>query len=272
MQNKLFIVEGLPCVGKSTTSKYLAGLLEDRGCKVKWQDEGTGNHLADYEFHSYITKKEFERFSKEEQQQILKVSNLQLEGYIVPLNQFQGELFQKLLKHKIYDFLPWEQEKPVMLKGWREFAKHANEQEIYIFNCCLLQNPMCETMMRFNLPYEQSKAYISEILNEIKALQPVIIYLSQSHIAERISAIAGKRDAEWLAQVIDYHVSGAYGQTNHLIGFEGDIQCLKERQEREIKLLEELNITHMIIQDPYEDWCRTYKAIEGYISKHLCRH
>ena len=47
--NRLIIVEGLPCSGKSTTSKYIA----DRIGAV-FYDEGSGDHPTDYEFHAFI--------------------------------------------------------------------------------------------------------------------------------------------------------------------------------------------------------------------------
>ena len=89
MKNRLFIIEGLPCSGKSTTSAFVASLLEQKG-KVCFVDEGTGNHPADYEFHALAPAGFFS--DKEE---------------IVSLSQFSGEMFDKLLQYKIYDFLPW---------------------------------------------------------------------------------------------------------------------------------------------------------------------
>ncbi len=52
---RLYIVEGLPCSGKSTTAKYIADLFEKSGKKVCFFDEGSGKHPADYEYHAYIT-------------------------------------------------------------------------------------------------------------------------------------------------------------------------------------------------------------------------
>ena len=46
MEN-LIIVEGLPCSGKSTTSKYIADRFN-----AKYYDENSGIHPADYEFNS----------------------------------------------------------------------------------------------------------------------------------------------------------------------------------------------------------------------------
>ena len=44
---RLFIVEGLPCSGKSTTAKYMAERLSAMGRRVLCVDEGTGEHPAD---------------------------------------------------------------------------------------------------------------------------------------------------------------------------------------------------------------------------------
>ena len=119
--HRLIIVEGLPCSGKSTTSKYIADSIG-----AEFYDEGSGNHPADYEFHSFIKNKELCSFSPEEQVLIKQNAVSKADGYIISLSLFSGELFDKLLQHKIYDFLPWKTEKPVMLDKWTEFV-HAAE-------------------------------------------------------------------------------------------------------------------------------------------------
>ena len=53
---KLYIVEGLPFSGKSTTSRHIAEALRRRGHPVACWDEGSGNHPADYEFHAFLTE------------------------------------------------------------------------------------------------------------------------------------------------------------------------------------------------------------------------
>ena len=60
--NNIIIVEGLPCSGKSTTSKYLADKL-----RTKYFDENSGNNPVDYEFDSFIKESELVNFDKEEQ-------------------------------------------------------------------------------------------------------------------------------------------------------------------------------------------------------------
>lgn len=148
MKNRLFIIEGLPCSGKSSTSAFVASLLErEEKEKVCFVDEGSGNHPADYEFHA-----------------LAPAGLLSGEEEIVPLAQYSGELFDQLLQYKIYDFLPWETEMPLMLEKWQQFVRESEENQVYVFNCVLLQNPMCETMMRFGFAEEGSKNYIEKIV------------------------------------------------------------------------------------------------------------
>ena len=53
MANRLYIIEGLPCSGKSTTSAFVAEILKQKH-NVCYVDEGSGNHPADYEFHAFL--------------------------------------------------------------------------------------------------------------------------------------------------------------------------------------------------------------------------
>lgn len=263
-ENKLYIVEGLPCSGKSTTCKYVADILRFSGRKVVHIDEGTGKHPADYEFQSFISKKALAEFSKEEQEIILECSKSNNDGYIVELSLLYGELFDKALNYKIYDFLDWEIENEIMLEKWREFANGCGDN-VYVFNCCLLQNPMCETMMRFGFDIQVSKKYILEICNIIKELNPIVIYLANSDVKTSISNTCHERGSEWLNSVIDYHVNGVYGKEHKLAGFDGYISCLEERQRRELEIIKELPVKSLVIENAHEDWKNAYNTIHEFI-------
>ena len=246
MKNRLFIIEGLPCSGKSTTSSFVASLLEKKGdiCLI---DEGTGNHPADYEFHALAPAGLVS--DKEE---------------IVSLSKFTGEMFDKLLQYKIYDFLPWEIEMPIMLDKWRQFVQTSNENTTYIFNCVLLQNPMCETMMRFGFSEDESERYISKIVDIIQSMKPVVIYLKNTDIADSIKHTAKERPS-WLDSVIDYHVNGSYGKQIGAEGFDGYIKCLEERQARELRILSGLPVEKLIVDNPQRDWNSAQEIIKKYL-------
>ena len=242
MNHRLYIIEGLPCSGKSTTSAFVAELLKQQG-KVCFVDEGTGNHPADYEFHAPAP-----------------AGLISDEVQIVSLKDYSGELFDQLLQYKIYDFLPWKTEKPVMLEKWRQFVREAQEDMIYVFNCVLLQNPMCETMMRFGFSEEESRQHIAQIAEIIRPLNPVVIYLKNEDIADSVRKAAAERPG-WLDSVIDYHVHGAYGKSIEAKGFEGYIHCLTERQERELRILSTLPVESLILENPQRDWNAAHEQL-----------
>ena len=250
--NNLIIIEGLPCSGKSTTAEFIAGKLG-----AKYFDEDCGNHPADYEYHAFIDNSALDSFSENDHELIRAVSIRKVDGFIVPLRKFTGDLLEKLLQYKIYDGLPWETERPVMLDKWHEFVNNARHGR-YVFNCVLLQNPMCETMMRFGFEITESARYIGEICNIIAPLDPFVVYLRCSKIRPLIEKAIPERGNDWLNAVIDYHCKGGYGKKRGLSGFEGYISALEERQRREVAILESLKWQYLIIDDPANDWGKTY--------------
>ena len=259
--NRLIIVEGLPCSGKSTAAKYIADKLN-----AKFYDEGSGEHPADYEFSAFIGSDELRNFSSDEQKLIEADSVRKLGGYVVSLNKFGGEMFDKLLRYKIYDFLPWEIEKPVMLDKWREFVNNAAAKERYVFNCVLLQNPMCETMMRFGFDTETSFEYINSICDIISPLEPFVVYLHTDNIRSIIEKTSAERGSDWFNGVIDYHCNGAYGKAHKFAGFDGYIAALEERQRRETAILQRLNVRNIIIIEPQKNRNSAYSQIIRHIS------
>ena len=264
--DRLYIIEGLPCSGKSTTSKYVADMLEKQGKKVVFVDEGSGDHPADYEFSAYFTDEELAELSEDEKAQLSAIGEKQENGIVVPLSELSGEMFDKALQRKIYDFLPWEKEKPIMLARWREFAENVDSDTTYVFNCVLLQNPMCETMMRFGFSEEQSADHIREIADIIAPLSPVVIYLRNDDIVQCVKKASSEREG-WLPAVIDYHCGGAYGISIAAEGMDGYIACLEERQKRELRILEKLPVKSIVLDNAHRNWNGAYDKIGEWICR-----
>lgn len=260
MGKKLYIIEGTPCSGKSTTGKYLAELID-----AEYIDEGSGNHPADYEFHAFITEQELSDFSESERKEISEKSKRLHGGIICPLSSFNGNLFDKLLQHKIYDFLPWNVEKSIMLDKWREFADfyvNQSNDKPFVFNSVILQNPMCETMIRFGFSKEESESYIIEICKILKDIDTTVIYLKSNDISGNVRNALPERGNEWLDAVIEYHINGNYGRSKNLNGFDGYIKALEERQIRELDILQRLPIHSVIIDNPQKNWDTAYMQIK----------
>lgn len=240
--SRLLIVEGLPCSGKSSVARFLAETLQQAGKTVCFVDEGTGNHPADYEHHALA------------------------DGQIIPLSQVSPAELPALLPRKIYDGLPWGTEAPLMLDKWRQFVREAEPETVYVFNCVLLQNPMCETMMRFNLPEEASAAHIRQIAEIIRPLAPLVIYLHNDDVARSVQQSAGERPG-WLEAVIAYHAGGGYGRSVGAAGFDGYIACLAERQRREERILASLPLRHLTLVNPQRDWPAAHAQLRAWLKE-----
>lgn len=181
---------------------------------------------------------------------------------VVPLAEYSEEQLARLLPYKIYDALPWEIERPLMLEKWRNFVRDAQPDTTYVFNCVLLQNPMCETMMRFGFSESESQYYIEEIAKIIASMNPLVIYLKNDDITESVRKAAAERPG-WMDAVIDYHVNGAYGKSIGAHGFDGYVRCLKERQQRELRILAALPVDKWILDNPQKDWKMAKKNIKA---------
>ncbi len=249
---KLYVVEGLPCAGKSATSRSIAEELRRRGHPVAYRDEGTGDHPADYEFHAFLTEAQLVALGGGA---LRPVAEPVPGGLILPLARVESEWLERLLPYKIYDGLPWAVEQPLMLRRWRTWAAAAARRDgISVFNCVFLQNPLCEAMMRFDLPRDAIRRHVADILSIIRPLNPTIVYLETRRVAELIADVARERDPEWLRAVIDYHTLQGYGQSHGLTGFEGYAACLEARQRLELEILRSLDVRQIVLTDPFADW------------------
>ncbi len=268
---RLIIVEGLPGCGKSTMGKSIAGLLAKQGVRAEFTDEGTGSHPADYEFHAYISAENMKKFSFFERAQLKKLGEEHEGGRIIELSSLSGKLFDKALEYKIYDYLDWQTESPLMFERWEQFAKTADSDTVNIFNCCLIQNTMCETMVRFDYDAEVSLGHINGILSRVKELAPVVIYINEENFRFLIEAVADERGEDWLNGVVSYHTGGEYGRKHSLSGFDGYIECLEERRRRELEIVSRLDIPCLVLNDPSRDRAGAWQRVQDFILQYIDR-
>ena len=146
-----------------------------------------------------------------------------------------------------YDFAGFAEEREKILAKWRDFVSDADRGTVYVFNCIYLQNPMCETMMRFGMSEAESLHYISEITEIIRPLHPLIVYLDQPDPKAAIDRVRSARGSAWLDMVIAYHTEQGYGRQNGLSGYDGYIRCLAERRRREMRILMQTGIRYRTV-------------------------
>ena len=147
-----------------------------------------------------------------------------------------------------YDFPDFSTERTMILGKWKSFVNTASRDTVYVFNCVFLQNPMCETMMRFGMDEDASQRYIYEIAEIIKPLSPVVFYIDTPDAKSMVDRVLDERGDGWLNAVIEYHVAQGYGKAHELSGYDGYIKCLEERRRRELRILQSIDINSFLLR------------------------
>lgn len=139
--------------------------------------------------------------------------------------------------------LPFDIHVELMVGRWRRFVERVKgEDGTYVFECGFLQNPYTIGMVAQDVPNEQIEAYIETVADLLAPLDPTVVYLETADVPTVFRDVYAERPTEWQRGFVEYYTTRAYAQANGLGGIEGTIQLLKDRQRRELSLLERLSV------------------------------
>lgn len=192
MKSKLILIEGLPGTGKTTTAKIAKGVLNEFSTNNKLYLEGNLDHPADYDRVAYFNDREYNTLlneNKRYQNLIKQISIKKDNGYFIKYLQnkiklkdkFPDQLYKKIIKNDIYE-LPLDLNQELIINYWEEFKKTKKVDTVYIFECCFIQNPVTVSLVRDNAKIDKTIDYILKLLEQVKDLNPVLIYLYQNDI------------------------------------------------------------------------------------------
>lgn len=247
MSVKLFLVEGLPGSGKTTTAEALTRLLQEQQINTRLHIEGDLNHPADYESIAYLTLGEWTDFqSKYASLEVLRFAEVFNDYVLISYRQWQSKqnvpeaALSFLQARDIYE-LPFELHQSLILKKWEAFVAQAlTTDTTYVFECCFLQNPLTMGLIKYDLPEATLQAYIERIATIITPLQPVLVYVDQQDVERSFRKALQERPTEWADEFVSYYTEQAYGVNHSLLGVEGTIAILRERKALEHQLLKTL--------------------------------
>lgn len=247
MKAKLYLMEGLPGSGKTTTAEALTRLLQEQQINTRLHIEGDLNHPADYESVAYLTLSEWVEFqSKYASLEVLRFAEVFNDYVLVPYRQWQSKqnvaeaALSFLQARDIYE-LPFELHQSLILKKWEAFVAQALiANTTYIFECCFLQNPLTMGLIKYDLPEATLQAYIERIATIITPLQPVLVYVDQQDVERSFRKALQERPTEWADEFVSYYTEQAFGVNRSLSGVNGTISILQARQALERQLLKTL--------------------------------
>ena len=212
MKNRLILLEGLPGTGKSTNSFKLYEQLSNNGKKVDWVHEVSQPHPVLFFTESCMTKEEFQNF-------IMKypeVSELfdevaEVRKTTVGIDQdtvsrrwqdsAEQAWYQELLQ---YDAFPISLDRYELqaLEKWEAFAKKAMEDEetVFILDSSLFQYQIFTYLLKAS-SYERLEAFVRKIVECIKPLNPLLIYLYREHTEDSIEFLKEQRGEQDLVSI-----------------------------------------------------------------------
>lgn len=265
MKTKLIMVEGIPGSGKTTFAGKIAELLKGQGQAVNLYLEGMA-HPADLAWTARLSGDAFQALLaqyKDQQEQMQEQTRWEGEFALISytqLHEMPPEFYEEMSRHEVYDlgvsadlFCKLHEER------WRAFGeKAALEPEINIFECAYFQNHINELMFWHKADEKMLLEHLTRLQNNVSALSPVLIYLSQPDIEHTIGRIAKERVSEqygnWIDKCIEYCENSPFGKEHTLLGFEGALEVFRLRKQLELKLLPMLPLQYKIVEYEDGDW------------------
>ncbi|WP_242303753.1 hypothetical protein [Bacillus cereus group sp. BfR-BA-01350] len=253
MNTKLIIVEGLPGFGKSTTAKLINEILNQNKIEVELFLEGNLNHPADYDGVSCFNKFEFDRLvsnSGDFKEVLLKRVLKKGSNYLLPYrkiknefgDQFSDELCNNISRNDIYE-LPFEKNVELITDKWQDFAEIALEDnKVYIFECCFIQNPLTIGMIKYGEQKEKIINYVMKVAKIIENLNPMLFYVEQDDLEFSFRKALKERNPEWSKGIVDYYTNQGYGKEHNHLGVEGAIKVLEARRDLELEIFDMLKM------------------------------
>jgi hypothetical protein len=278
LNTKLILVEGIPGSGKTSTAEYISSYLNRKNIANELFKEGNLDHPADYESTACLSKDEFREIQSQlriDKRLFSNYTTNKEDYYLIEYGKLyhdnkiniSDQILNQLAESDVYNLPPAEHSRLVKDK-WSSFAKAAATQEqVNIFECCFLQNPLTTMMAYHNTSKDYIIKHVKDLEQIISELNPLLILLEAKNIEEQFDRVKKERSEEWLNFVIDYVTNQSYGQENNLDGYSGLIEFYQNLAELELNIFSKLKMRKILIKDPHSNWEQNYQKINSFLKK-----
>ena len=230
LDTKLIFIEGLPGLGKTTTSVWLAKRLILRGFRVNFLEESQPQHP------------------------------LNVGGDLHPACSTPGEvLFQRYTPDSyIQESLErWQAAVPVALQS----------EAINVLDSYPFQNSV-RILLQMDAPIDVIREYFKQVESFTTPLHPVLIYYDQpdtTYAKDHFTQIAARRGSAWTEYATALVLRCPYAGNRHLQDFEGVLTFLADYKNLIDILLEQSRIPRIILDHGFDDWAEFYRQIEDFL-------
>ena len=129
------------------------------------------------------------------------------------------------------------------------FGETYKTNEIYIFDCGLLQRPLFFSMILGNLSEEETFSHLRNMYGNYENLPCQLFYLESRNFVSDFRSIYRSRDSDYRDSIESVWNKSKYGMEKKLKGLEGAIEVLKYFKELKERFLYKLNLLPVIIDN-----------------------
>ena len=129
------------------------------------------------------------------------------------------------------------------------FGETYKTDEIYIFDCGLLQRPLFFSMIINNLSEEATFSHLRNMYGNYENLPCQLFYLESRNFVSDFRSIYRSRGSDYRDSIESVWNKSKYGMEKKLKGLEGAIEVLKYFKELKERFLYKLNLLPVIIDN-----------------------
>ncbi|MGM0396107.1 MAG: hypothetical protein ACQEP4_03540 [Bacillota bacterium] len=154
-------------------------------------------------------------------------------------------------------------------KLWRRFAKDAKNSDcVHIIESHLLQDTV-RILFQNNLDEARVLAFVKEIEDIIKPLNPALVYFKQKDVEHSIRKIWKRRGEDWKNWFVDSDIQTPFVKSSGLIGETGVIKLWSDYQNFTDKIYEGYGFKKLSIDNSEGKWATYYQQILKFLNLNL---
>jgi len=272
----LIMVEGLPGSGKSTTAHGLGEWLAAQGIAVEHYAEGRADHPVDFEQVAVLTNDDLVGLLGQfpgEANALIGAAERSGDAWLVRYGRrpdLPRSLVRRLREFDGYDGdITPELHSRVLTDSWRRFGHAEHRGVVHVWECVLLQNPVCALVARFDQPEPVLEGHVRALVHAVTSHSPALVYLDPGDPADVLARAAAERPQEWLDGVIAYHTGQGHGLARGLRGFDGYVEFMRHRRRLELDLLPGLDLPTLVVEVGDGRWWEHTETIRTFVADHL---
>ena len=209
IDSHLIMLEGMPSTGKTTNSRFIHIQLERNNINAEWIHEVAMPQPVLFFDEVGFTYDEYEKFIKKYPKAADILNNIAVfkkstVGIHLPeiqwnyIDEIGEDVYQALLEFDVWNF-SLDVYKKFALEKWAYFIENAlkNRDEVYIIDSALFQFQIFTFLFK-NRPFEELQAFINQIIEIIKPLNPCLIYLYRDNTETTIDYLENDRGTSYL--------------------------------------------------------------------------